>query len=161
MDIFRQAQVARQLRHACALAALLMLAACGGGDDLDGAGQGGSGQPPQVVVPEPVVPEPVTPTPVDPAPAPAPGPAPGSLFPQVEATVAARCVACHSVSPTMPGFGSAPRGIRYDSADQIRADALRIYVNVVQLEFMPYGNRTAMTAAERDLVRRWYEGEMK
>lgn len=154
-EFTRQGKGVRYLRHACVLTALLMVAACGGGDDLDDAGQGGGAQPPQVVVPEPTVPEPTVPAPVTPE------PAPGSLFPQVEAIVAGRCVACHSVAPTMPGFASAPRGIRYDSADQIRADALRIYVNVVQLEFMPYGNRTAMTAAERDLVRRWYEGEMK
>lgn len=76
---------------------------------------------------------------------------------KVQAIVRARCVACHSVAPTMPGFATAPRGIRFDTAAQIRADAYRIYVNVVQTQFMPYGNRTAMTQAERDIVRGWYE----
>ncbi|MEW7848015.1 DUF4214 domain-containing protein [Massilia aurea] len=79
------------------------------------------------------------------------------VFSQVEAIVQTRCLGCHSVTPTMPGFATAPRGIRFDSADQIRADARRIYVNVVQTEFMPYGNRTAMTPAERALVRTWFE----
>lgn len=82
-------------------------------------------------------------------------------FPKVQAIVRARCVACHSVTPTMRGFGSAPRGIRFDTADQIRADAYRIYVNVVQTQFMPYGNQTNMTQAERAVVRAWYETEVQ
>ncbi|MEW6763189.1 MAG: DUF4214 domain-containing protein [Pseudomonadota bacterium] len=77
---------------------------------------------------------------------------------KVQAIVRARCVACHSVTPTMPGFATAPRGIRFDTEAQIRADAYRIYVNVVQTQFMPYGNQTNMTQAERDIVRAWYEG---
>jgi uncharacterized membrane protein len=79
-------------------------------------------------------------------------------FPKVQAIVRARCVACHSATPTMPGFATAPRGTRFDTPEQIRADAYRIYVNVVQTQFMPYGNRTNMTAAEREVVRAWYEG---
>ncbi len=80
-------------------------------------------------------------------------------FPKVQAIVRARCVACHSATPTMRGFNTAPRGIRFDTADQIRADAYRIYVNVVQTQFMPYGNQTNMTQAERAVVRAWYEAE--
>lgn len=80
------------------------------------------------------------------------------VFSQVQAIVQNRCLGCHSVAPTLPGFATAPRGIRFDSPDQIRADARRIYVNVVETEFMPYGNRTGMTAAERALVRTWFEG---
>lgn len=82
-------------------------------------------------------------------------------FPKVEAIVRARCVACHSAAPSMPGFATAPRGIRFDTAEQIRADAWRIYVNVVQTQFMPYGNKTNMTQAERAVVRAWYEGEVQ
>lgn len=79
-------------------------------------------------------------------------------FPKVAAIVRARCVACHSAAPTMPGFHSAPRGTRFDTPEQIRTDAYRIYVNVVQTQFMPYGNQTNMTPAEREVVRAWYEG---
>ncbi|MEX5745351.1 DUF4214 domain-containing protein [Massilia sp. X63] len=82
-------------------------------------------------------------------------------FPKVQAIVRARCVACHSVTPTMRGFNTAPRGIRFDTPEQIRADAYRIYVNVVQTQFMPYGNQTNMTQAERAVVRAWYEGEVQ
>lgn len=80
-------------------------------------------------------------------------------FPKVQAIVRARCVACHSATPTMPGFFSAPRGIRFDTPEQIRADARRIYVNVVETQFMPYGNQTNMTLAEREVVRAWYQAE--
>ena len=79
-------------------------------------------------------------------------------FPKVAAIVRVRCMACHSVTPTMRGFATAPRGIRFDTSEQIRADAYRIYVNVVQTQFMPYGNQTNMTPAERDVVRAWYQG---
>lgn len=82
-------------------------------------------------------------------------------FPKVTAIVRARCVACHSATPTMRGFHSAPRGIRFDTQEQIRADAYRIYVNVVQTQFMPYGNQTSMTQAERAVVRAWYEQEVQ
>lgn len=133
----------RPVLGAGVLATALLLAACGGD----------SAAPAEPMAPaEPAAPaEPVAPD----------APAAPQLFPQVEAIVRARCLACHSVTPAMPGFASAPRGIRYDSADQIRADALRIYVNVVQLQFMPYGNRTGMTADEREVVRRWYEDEVR
>lgn len=77
---------------------------------------------------------------------------------KVQAIVRGRCLACHSATPTMPGFASAPRGIRFDTPEQVRADAYRIYVNVVQTQFMPYGNQTGMTQAEREIVRAWYEG---
>lgn len=82
-------------------------------------------------------------------------------FPKVQAIVRARCVACHSANPTMPGFQSAPRGIRFDTPEQIRADARRIYVNVVETQFMPYGNQTNMTLAERDVVAAWYRNEVQ
>lgn len=116
-----------------------LLASLCGGVLLAGCGAGS--------VPEPAAPPVVAPPP--------------SLFTQVEAIVALRCVACHSASPTMPGFASAPRGIRFDTPAQIRADALRINYTVVQTEFMPYGNRTSMTAAERAVVGAWFEGGAK
>ena len=123
--------------------ALALLAACGG-DDGPPAGA-----------------DTVAPTP-PPTPAPTPAtPAPSALFTQVETIVRNRCLACHSVTPAMPGYATAPRGIRFDSPDQIRADAQRIYVNVVQLQFMPYGNQTNMTAQEREVVRTWFESEMR
>lgn len=115
---------------------------------LAGCGAGGA----QVAVtPPPVVIEPPPPTP----------PPAATLFEQVHAIVRLRCVACHSASPTMPGFSSAPRGVRFDTAEQIRADAQRVYYNVVKTEFMPYGNQTKMTPEERLVIAAWFEGGAK
>lgn len=75
---------------------------------------------------------------------------------EVHAVILRRCVACHSVTPSMPGFATAPRGIRFDTVEQVKADARRIHVNVVTTAFMPYGNRTHMTQAERQLIDVWF-----
>jgi uncharacterized membrane protein len=113
-----------------------------------GAGSAPVATAPPVVAPPPVV--------VVPPPAPV-----LTLFEQVQAIVVLRCVACHSVTPTMPGFSSAPRGVRLDTEQQIRADAQRIYFNVVTTEFMPYGNQTKMTPQERLVIAAWYTGGAK
>jgi uncharacterized membrane protein len=118
------------------------------------AGCGAGTTPVAVTAPPVTVEPPVT------APQPAPAPAP-TLFDQVRAIVALRCVACHSATPTMPGFSAAPRGIRFDTPEQIHADAQRIYYNVVTTEFMPYGNQTRMTPEERRVIAAWFEGGAK
>ena len=78
------------------------------------------------------------------------------MYGDVRQVLVQRCVACHSVAPTFAGFSTAPLGIRYDTDEQIISDMRRIYINVAVTHFMPYGNRTAMTAAERELIRNWY-----
>lgn len=77
-------------------------------------------------------------------------------FATVQAVIERRCVTCHSATPATPGFAAATRGIRFDTAEQILADAQRIDVNV-RSEFMPYGNRTRMTQAERALIQAWFD----
>ncbi|WP_182915706.1 DUF4214 domain-containing protein [Massilia cavernae] len=79
-----------------------------------------------------------------------------AMHAEVVAIIEARCVACHSSSPTFPGFSPALLGIRYNTSDQIRAGAFGIYANVVQTQFMPYGNFTGMTDAERAVIATWY-----
>lgn len=75
---------------------------------------------------------------------------------QAHAVIVRRCVGCHSVTPALPGFATAPRGIRFDTVEQVKADARRIHINVVVTAFMPYGNRTHMTPAERQLIDVWF-----
>jgi mono/diheme cytochrome c family protein len=140
-----EADRAPVLRRLACLATAALLAGCG------------AGSAPVFVAPPPVVVKPPPPPPVVIEP-----PAPVlTLFQQVQAIVQARCVACHSVTPTMPGFSSAPRGVRLDTEQQIRADAQRIYFNVVTTEFMPYGNQTKMTPQERLVIAAWYTGGAK
>lgn len=77
------------------------------------------------------------------------------LFIQVQAIVKNRCVGCHSVKPTIPGFNPAPMGIQYDTADSIAGEAASIAASV-QDRSMPFGNFTNMTEAERAVVANWF-----
>lgn len=80
-----------------------------------------------------------------------------AIHAEVMAIIKSRCVGCHSVTPTFPGFSPAPLGIRYDTSSQVRADASRIHTNVVKTQFMPYGNFTDMTDAERAVIDAWFK----
>ena len=66
-----------------------------------------------------------------------------------------RCVACHASKPTQPGFLEAPLGIVLETQQQIQARAERVAVTV-QTRYMPLGNLTGMTDAERASVASWY-----
>jgi uncharacterized membrane protein len=66
-----------------------------------------------------------------------------------------RCVACHASTPTQPGFVEAPLGIVLESSQQILDRAERIAFTV-QTRYMPIGNLTGMTDAERATVTSWY-----
>jgi uncharacterized membrane protein len=74
-------------------------------------------------------------------------------FPQVAKIVGQRCAACHSDHPTR--MASAPRGVKLDTAAEIKAQAQAINEQAVQTKAMPLGNVTGMTQAERDLLGRW------
>ena len=77
-------------------------------------------------------------------------------YAQVASIIQQRCVGCHSANPTIPGFSPAPLGIVFDTSDQIHAQAGLINTYAVQSQFMPYGNMTHMTDAERTIVGQWY-----
>lgn len=77
-------------------------------------------------------------------------------FSQVFSIVQQRCVPCHSATPTMPGYSSAPLSIRLDTEAQIRSRAASIFSTSVQTQFMPFGNATGMTQAERDYIGQWF-----
>ena len=74
-------------------------------------------------------------------------------FAQVKRIVDQRCTACHSDQPTK--VDAAPRGIKLDTASQIKAQASLIEQQAVTTKAMPLGNVTGMTQAERDLLGRW------
>ncbi|GAC1324998.1 MAG: urate hydroxylase PuuD [Chloroflexota bacterium] len=76
---------------------------------------------------------------------------------QVQPIVAQRCVACHSATPTQPGFPAAPQGIMFDTADEIVARAPQMYQQAVVTRNMPLGNLTNMTDAERDVIAAWVQ----
>ncbi|WP_342119075.1 DUF4214 domain-containing protein [Pseudoduganella sp. OTU4001] len=80
----------------------------------------------------------------------------GPQFSQVKAIITQRCVPCHSVKPTIPGYPVAPNGIRLDTEQEIRNRAGQIYAVTVQSQFMPYLNQTGMTQEERDYIGQWF-----
>jgi uncharacterized membrane protein len=78
---------------------------------------------------------------------------PAVQFVQVARIVDQRCAACHSQNPTKVDV--APRGIKLDTPQEIKAQATAIEQQAVQTQAMPLGNVTGMTRAERDLLGRW------
>jgi uncharacterized membrane protein len=74
---------------------------------------------------------------------------------QIADIINKRCVACHASTPTQPGFVEAPLGIMLESSQQILQRAERI-ASTVQTRYMPIGNLTGMTDAERATVASWY-----
>jgi uncharacterized membrane protein len=78
---------------------------------------------------------------------------PAVPFTQVARIIDTRCTACHSQHPTK--VDTAPKGITFDTAAQIKAQADAIDAQAVQTKTMPLGNVTGMTQEERDTLGRW------
>jgi uncharacterized membrane protein len=74
-------------------------------------------------------------------------------FARAQAIVRERCVPCHSSHPTR--VDSAPLGIMFDTAEQIRSQADAIEQVAVNTTTMPLGNATGMTQSERELLGAW------
>ena len=81
----------------------------------------------------------------------------GPSFSQVRGIVQARCIGCHSSSPTIPGHNPAPMGIRFDTEAQIRAQAESIYRTSAVGQSMPFANMTGMSSEEREIIKAWFE----
>jgi uncharacterized membrane protein len=78
-------------------------------------------------------------------------------FSRVASIVEQRCASCHSSEPTQAGFTAAPGGVRFDTAQQIVAQADAIRRQAVDSRAMPLGNVTGMTDEERELLGAWIE----
>jgi len=76
-------------------------------------------------------------------------------FAEVRDVIAVRCAVCHSVRPVHELFAAPPAGIAFDTEEEIRARADRIYAVTIETRIMPLGNLTGMTEDERALVGRW------
>ncbi len=83
------------------------------------------------------------------------GPAPVTVA-DIQPIIARRCVECHSAHPTL--IAAAPEGIKFNTADEIAANAPRIFAQAVQAKAMPLGNVTGMTDSERGKIAQWIEG---
>ncbi|MDX3896071.1 urate hydroxylase PuuD [Pusillimonas sp.] len=68
--------------------------------------------------------------------------------------VHARCVQCHAAHPTQPGFPAAPAGMALETEQELLAHP-DLIKQVVANNYMPLGNLTQMTQAERDAIAAW------
>ncbi len=76
-------------------------------------------------------------------------------FEEANAVIQARCVQCHSASPTDDQWPAAPNGVMYDTPEQIADMADKIMTRAVRTRTMPQGNKTGMTDEERTILKRW------
>jgi uncharacterized membrane protein len=74
-------------------------------------------------------------------------------FAQVQQIIDARCTACHSQNPTR--VDQPPKGVKFDTPEEISAQADEIRQQAVATKTMPLGNVTGMTQGERNLLGRW------
>ena len=86
-----------------------------------------------------------------------PADAPPVTLAQLQPIFQQRCQACHSAHPTDPGYRAPPKGIAFDTANEIQRYAPVIYRMAVLTRAMPLGNKTGMTPEERMLVGRWID----
>ncbi len=71
-----------------------------------------------------------------------------------------RCYGCHALKPTLMG-GGAPKGIAFESPEDLEKYAALIYQQAVALRAMPLGNVTQMTEDERQILGQWYQSKTK
>jgi len=74
----------------------------------------------------------------------------------VASVIEQRCSSCHASTPTQAGFQAAPKGIVFDTNEDIVRHAVAINQQSVLTNAMPMGNLTQMTDAERELLGQWF-----
>ena len=79
-------------------------------------------------------------------------------FSEVKKVIDTRCVSCHAEKPSFQGIAEAPKGVKLDTPERVRAQALQIHTQAVLSKAMPPGNLTGVTEEERALLDRWYRG---
>jgi uncharacterized membrane protein len=71
--------------------------------------------------------------------------------------VQSRCASCHSATPADPHFAFPPKGIAFDTPEEIARYAPEIARVAVLSNAMPLANSTEMLEEERDLLAHWIE----
>jgi uncharacterized membrane protein len=77
-------------------------------------------------------------------------------FSEIKRVVETRCMACHAERPSFQGIAEAPKGVKLDTDERIRAQAAAIHQQAVLGKAMPPGNLTGMTQEERTLLDSWF-----
>ncbi len=78
-------------------------------------------------------------------------------FPAVKQTIATRCSMCHAAEPVWESLARPPKGVRFETDDEIASRARDIYLQAGRSHAMPPGNVTDVTPQERQLLTAWYE----
>jgi uncharacterized membrane protein len=73
---------------------------------------------------------------------------------EIKSVIDKRCVSCHADKPAFQGLAEAPKGVKLDTDERIRAQAPLIR-QTVRARAMPPGNLTGLTDEERALIERW------
>jgi uncharacterized membrane protein len=85
-------------------------------------------------------------------------PAGGNVaFADIHPIIQKHCVQCHSARPTHQGFPEPPKGVAFDTPEDIRTFAKQIEQQTVLSKTMPLGNETQMTDAERRALGAWMQ----
>ena len=74
---------------------------------------------------------------------------------EVQQIITERCTVCHARAPSFTGFSSPPKGIIYESEEDILNQISQVYQQAVVLKAMPIGNLTGMTEQERMRLQQW------
>lgn len=75
----------------------------------------------------------------------------------VHRIVTERCSSCHAKEPSQPGFQVAPKGIVFETEQDIVRQALALHQQTVVTRAMPIGNLTGITDEERNTIGVWFE----
>jgi len=98
--------------------------------------------------------KPAPPAPVAATPAAAEGAPPVpqvSNYEQVHSIINTYCIFCHSAKTI------AQKNVKFDTPEDIKANAQQIYLQVVELKKMPFGNPGALNETQREAFKRWYQ----
>ena len=76
-------------------------------------------------------------------------------FADIQPIIETHCAACHSATPSNRGYPEAPKGVAFDTPEEIRLHARLIEQQTVLSDIMPLGNETGMTEAERRMLGAW------
>ena len=78
-------------------------------------------------------------------------------FNEVNNIIQYRCGVCHAQKPTFEGFEDAPKGVVFDTPEDILNNLSTIKAQSIDSDIMPPGNITGMTEAERNKLKIWIE----
>ena len=78
-------------------------------------------------------------------------------FNEVQNIIKYRCGTCHAKNPTFEGIEAAPKGVIYDTPNDIVKNLKLIQAQAIDSEIMPPNNLTGITNEERQKLRIWIE----